>query len=69
MKTKKVREHKKEREHLAFKINGDVQIRADWGRQRAIISCVTDDGKALSLETDYQTLDRIHQQIQTQLQR
>ncbi len=56
------------RETLAFKVTGDVGVRADLHRKRVVISFVTEDAKVLNLEGDYQTLDRIHQEIVKQLQ-
>ena len=56
------------RETLAFKVTGDVNVRADLRRKRVVISFVTDDAKLLKLEGDYQTLERIHQEIVKQLQ-
>jgi hypothetical protein len=53
---------------MAFKVTGDVKVQADFHRKRVVISFVTDDGRMLNLETDYQTLDRIHQEIVRQLQ-
>ena len=55
------------RSDLAFKVTGKIQVRADLRRKRVVISCVTEDGKSLTLETDYRALDRIHQEIQKQL--
>jgi hypothetical protein len=55
------------RPDLAFKVTGKIQVRADLRRKRVVISCVTQDGRSLQLETDYQALDRLHQEIQKQL--
>ena len=53
-------------DHLVFKITDHLKVRADLQRNRVVISCVTEDGKSLELETNYRTLDRIHQEIQKQ---
>ena len=55
------------RPDFVFKISREIKVRADLGRQRVVISCVTEDGKSLELEADYQALDRIHQEIQKHL--
>ena len=52
------------RADLTFKIEGRVQVRADFQRQRVVISCVTEEGKSLDLEADYQILDQIHREIE-----
>lgn len=56
------------RPDLRFAISGKVWIHVDLERKRVVISCVTKDGKLLDLETDYQTLDQIHREIQKHLE-
>ena len=55
------------RPDFTFKVSGEIQIHADLHRKRVVISCVTEHGKSVHLETDYQALDRIHREIQKQL--
>jgi len=50
-----------------FEISHKIRINADLDRRRVIISCVTKDGKSLQLETTYDAIDQIHQEIQKQL--
>ena len=57
------------RPDLRFKITDKVQVRLEVDRNRAVISCETEDGESLDLEADYQTLDKIHQEIQKRLDR
>jgi hypothetical protein len=52
---------------IVFKIAGEIQVRANLHRKRVVISCVTEDGKSLHLEAEYQALERIHQEIEKQL--
>jgi hypothetical protein len=54
---------------LRFKITDKVRIHVDLDRNRAVLSCKTEDGKSLDLEADYQTLDKIHEEIKKQLER
>lgn len=51
-----------------FKISDKVRVHVDLERKRAVISCETDDGKSLKLEADYQTINRIHDEICKQTQ-
>ena len=55
------------RRDLRFKITDKVQVDLEFSRNRAAISCETESGRSLALEADYQTLDKIHQEIQKQL--
>ena len=48
---------------LTFKITDKVQIRLDTERN-AVILFETRDGKSVQLEADYQTINKIHDQIQ-----
>lgn len=52
---------------LTFKVTHDVTVRADLQRNRVVISFVSEDGKVINLETGYQTLERIHQEVTKQL--
>jgi hypothetical protein len=54
---------------FSFKIADEVDVRLDLGRKRAVISCTTADGKSLHLETNYETLDKLHREIMKQLDR
>jgi hypothetical protein len=54
---------------FSFKITDKVEIHVDLHRKRAVISCATTDGKSVRLETDYETLDKMHQEIRKQLDR
>ncbi len=51
-----------------FKISDKVRVHVDLERKRAVILCETDDGKSLKLEADYQTINRIHDEIRKQTQ-
>jgi|GEM_PF-2572865 len=48
---------------FTFKITDKVQIRLDTERN-AVILFETRDGKSVQLEADYQTINKIHDQIQ-----
>jgi hypothetical protein len=53
----------------SFRIRADnIEVHTDLQRQCVLICCVTEDGKSVQLEADYQTLDRLHQEIQRQLE-
>ncbi|MBL6618556.1 MAG: hypothetical protein ISP45_31405 [Reyranella sp.] len=52
---------------LTFKVTGDVRVRADLQQSRVVISFVSEDGKVINLESGYQTLERIHQEVTKQL--
>ncbi|MGA8696717.1 MAG: hypothetical protein WB689_23350 [Xanthobacteraceae bacterium] len=51
------------RRDLTFKITDKVQIRLD-AKRNAVILFETRDGKSVQLEADYQTINKIHDQIQ-----
>ena len=53
---------------LTFEITAKVDICADFARKRAVISCETNDGKPLHLKADFQTLEKIHDEIRNQLE-
>ena len=55
--------------NLRFKISRKIGIHVDLHRKRVVISCVTKDGKSVHLETSYEVIDHIHQEIQKQLVR
>ena len=48
---------------FTFKITDKVQIHLDTERN-AVILFETRDGKSVQLEADYQTINKIHDQIQ-----
>ena len=48
---------------LTLKITSKVGIHADFPRKRVVISCETEDGKSICLEADYQTIEKIHEEI------
>jgi hypothetical protein len=48
---------------FTFKITDKVRIHLDTKRN-AVILFETIDGKSVQLEADYQTIDKIHEQIQ-----
>jgi hypothetical protein len=52
--------------NLKFKITDDVGININLDRERVVISCKTEDGKSLHLEADYQTIDKLHHEIESQ---
>jgi len=47
---------------LTFKITDKVRIHLDTKRN-AVILLETIDGKSVQLETDYKTIDKLHDQI------
>ena len=46
-----------------FVITSKVGVHADFNRKRAVISCETEDGKSIRLDADFQTLEKLHEQI------
>ena len=48
---------------LTFKITPKVGVHADLHRKRVVISCETEDGRSIHLEANYQTLEKIHEEI------
>ena len=54
---------------FVFKIINNTQVDVDFHRKRVVISCTTKDGKSVHLETDYETIEQLQQQIQQQLNR
>jgi len=50
-----------------FKIINKTQVDVDFQRKRVVISCITKDGKSVHFETDYETIEQLHQQIQQQI--
>ena len=50
------------------KVTRKVLVRVDLHRKLAVILCKTKDGKSLHLEADYQTLEKIHDEIRKQLE-
>jgi len=48
---------------FSFTITDEVHVRVDFQRNRAIVQCKTTDGKLVQLETELNTLDKLHQQI------
>jgi len=56
-----------EHRDFSFKIDDKVRVRVDFIRKRAMISWENDDGKSIHLEADYQTIDRIHDELHKQL--
>ena len=53
--------------HLSFTITHKIKVNVDLHRKRVIISCETEDGSLLHLETTYKALDRIQQELHLQL--
>jgi hypothetical protein len=53
---------------FSFKITDQVRVHVDLARNRAVLSCETDDGKLLHLEVAYQTINKIHDEIRKQTQ-
>jgi len=51
-----------------LEITPNVDVRPDFHRKRAVISCKTKDGKSIHLEADFQTLFKIHDEIRKQLE-
>ena len=54
---------------FTFKISHKVEVRVDLHRKLGVVSCQTKDGKSIQLEADYQTLEKIHNEIRKQLER
>ena len=57
------------RPDFIFEITKKVGVHADYDQKRVVISCKTKDGKSVHLEADYQTLEKIHEEIRKQLDR
>jgi len=57
------------RPDFRFEISHKSRIHVDLKRERVVISCVTTDGESVDLETSYEAIDQIHQEIQRQLNR
>ena len=53
---------------LRLVVTGKVGVHADFHRNRAVISCETEDGKSISLDVDFQTLEKLHKEIREQLE-
>jgi len=53
---------------FVFKITRKVGVHADYDQKRVVISCETKDGKTIHLEADYQTLEKMHDEIRKQLE-
>jgi hypothetical protein len=53
---------------LRLVASGKVGVHADLGRNRVMISCETEDGKSIRLAVDLKTLEKLHQEIQKQLE-
>jgi hypothetical protein len=53
-------------QELKFNITDDVGVDVNLDRERVVISCKTKDGKSLFLEADYQTIDKLHDEIESQ---
>ena len=51
---------------VKFEITDDVGVDVDLDRERVVISCKTKDGKSLHLEADYQTIDKLHHELESQ---
>jgi len=56
------------RRDITLEISRNVDVRPDFHRRRAVISCETEDGKSIHLEADFQTLFKIHDEIRKQLE-
>ena len=53
---------------LSFKITEKVQLQIDFAHKKAVIVCETAEGKALHLEAEYRTINKIHDEIRRQLE-
>jgi hypothetical protein len=56
------------RQDFTLEIARNVDVRPDFHRKRAVISCETKDGRSIHLEADFQTLFKIHDEIRKQLE-
>ena len=56
------------RPDFTFKITHKVEVRVDLHRKLGVVSCETKDGKSIQIEADYQTLEKIHDEIRKQLE-
>ena len=52
---------------LRFNITDKVEVDVDFAQKNAVIRCETEDGARLQLETRYETLEKIHQEIRKKL--
>ena len=53
---------------LKFEITRKAHVEVDFQRHRAVISCQTKDGKSIHLDADFETLGKIHDEIQKRLE-
>ena len=53
---------------FVFKITQKVGVHADYDQKQVVISFETKDGKTIHLEADYQTLEKMHDEIRKQLE-
>jgi hypothetical protein len=53
---------------LRFVVTRHVGVHADFHRKRAVISCETEDGKSIRLDVDFKTLEKLHKEIQKELE-
>lgn len=53
---------------LSFEITSKISVRADFDRRRVVISFESKDGRLIHLEGDYQTLERIHEEIRKHME-
>jgi hypothetical protein len=54
-------------QQLRFDIKDKVEVDVDFARQKAVISCETEDGKRVHFQINYETLEKIHQVIRDKL--
>jgi len=52
---------------LRFSIKDNVEVDIDLALKKAVIRCETEDGTPLDLETEYATLEKIHEKIRKKL--
>lgn len=52
---------------FSFKITDNVQLHVDLARKQAVILLETDDGNLIQLEASYQAINKLHDEIRSQM--
>lgn len=56
------------RQDFSFEITRVVRVDVDLRRHRALISCETKDGKSIHLDADLNSIEKIHEKIESRLE-
>ncbi len=52
---------------FTFKVTDEVRVQLDFDRKQGVILLMTNDGRSLRIEAGYQTLNKIHEELRTQM--